>query len=558
MTALDGRYIEAGGDTLYGNLNMSGHTIGAAAAVEFTNGVTLTAGSTLLVSGIPVLLADGSQTVSGTLSISSSVLEKPSVRISGESNQYKFIRFQNNTNGVIWDISMDRDTDGNRLAVWNSPDGNNWTTPFIIDTNGVIYANGAGLTNLAVGASEFTPVGSLEATTIQAAIEELENEKLALTGGTLTGSLTLSQNLNVQGTVSGDGSGLTNLPVQQETDTLNSVLLRGNTSSLPIIVGSEGVTNIMRGDALSLSGGELNNLRSIGDQDLRWIAFGTNTHHNGVYWYLDNDTSKWWSMVRGVFGRNTLRISQTYFSHNPAIELYTNGLVRIWTDNHIDLRGSLKQGYEHNFVLGSYSHAAGYLTESIGDYSHSEGKWTHAIGESSHSEGVNTEASGYSSHSAGENAKATNDNTFVWSDSTQISSTTNSQFTVYAANGIRLLGGTIYGNGAGLTNLPSSADNLGSHTATQNLNMAGFSITNAAYYGDGSHLTGIDVSDNLGNHTATADIEMGSTYKVVNLPDPVNAQDAVNYHTLTNYISQTIAYIPEMGDLSMGTYTNQP
>ncbi|MEO0726551.1 MAG: hypothetical protein AAFZ63_18550, partial [Bacteroidota bacterium] len=72
-------------------------------------------------------------------------------------------------------------------------------------------------------------------------------------------------------------------------------------------------------------------------------------------------------------------------------------------------------------------------------------------------------------------------------------------------------GGTInaanfVGDGSALTNVPT--DNLGNHTATQNLNLANNNITNAGtvnaanFVGDGSALTNVP-TDNLGNHTAT-------------------------------------------------------
>jgi hypothetical protein len=71
----------------------------------------------------------------------------------------------------------------------------------------------------------------------------------------------------------------------------------------------------------------------------------------------------------------------------------------------------------------------------------------------------------------GQVAYATNDNTFVWSDGTPIGSTTNKQFTVYASNGIRLLGGPIEGDGSSLTNIGYAASsgiasNLHSGSAT--------------------------------------------------------------------------------------------
>jgi hypothetical protein len=51
----------------------------------------------------------------------------------------------------------------------------------------------------------------------------------------------------------------------------------------------------------------------------------------------------------------------------------------------------------------------------------------------------------------GVGAEATNNETFVWSDGTAIGSTTNQQFSAYASNGYRLLGGPIEGNGGNLT-----------------------------------------------------------------------------------------------------------
>jgi len=90
-------------------------------------------------------------------------------------------------------------------------------------------------------------------------------------------------------------------------------------------------------------------------------------------------------------------------------------------------------------AVGTYAVAEGYQTTASGDYSHAEGQ--------------NTTASGYYSHAEGEDAKATNDHTYVWNDGTNVDgdgyckSTTNNQFSVYAANGIRLYG-TVYHNGS--------------------------------------------------------------------------------------------------------------
>ncbi len=97
-------------------------------------------------------------------------------------------------------------------------------------------------------------------------------------------------------------------------------------------------------------------------------------------------------------------------------------------------------------------------------------------------------------------------------------------------------GGKYFGNGSMLTGVN---DSLGSHIATQTLNMAGYHLrfdsnveisssaspysgiyfsTNvnlapgAKYYGDGTGLTGITGTDNLGNHTMTQNLVTGANW----------------------------------------------
>ncbi len=68
-----------------------------------------------------------------------------------------------------------------------------------------VVESGGGVVASAVG---FTPAGSIAANNVQAAIEELDNEKLALTGGTITGDLTIgdgalgSDNLTINANLS--------------------------------------------------------------------------------------------------------------------------------------------------------------------------------------------------------------------------------------------------------------------------------------------------------------------------------------------------------------------
>lgn len=83
-------------------------------------------------------------------------------------------------------------------------------------------------------------------------------------------------------------------------------------------------------------------------------------------------------------------------------------------------------------------------------------------------------------------------------------------------------GGTVtatafVGDGSGLTGISAPGDNLGSHTATQALDLNGNDITNGgtvtatAFAGDGSGLTGIS-GDDLGNHTATQTLNLNGNF----------------------------------------------
>ena len=104
-------------------------------------------------------------------------------------------------------------------------------------------------------------------------------------------------------------------------------------------------------------------------------------------------------------------------------------------------------------ATNSNAHAEGYNTKAYGNSSHAEGYGTRASNLSSHAEGLNTTASGYASRAAGADANATNDYTYVWSDGTTFGSTATAQYSAFAGNGFRFLGGAIEGNGGGLTNL---------------------------------------------------------------------------------------------------------
>ena len=88
---------------------------------------------------------------------------------------------------------------------------------------------------------------------------------------------------------------------------------------------------------------------------------------------------------------------------------------------------------------GRNSHAEGFNTIASNNDAHAEGMDTTASGFASHAEGMSTSAIGYVSHAAGQLSYAFHDNTYVWSSfGTPVSSTTTSQYTVSAVNGVRL------------------------------------------------------------------------------------------------------------------------
>ncbi len=90
----------------------------------------------------------------------------------------------------------------------------------------------------------------------------------------------------------------------------------------------------------------------------------------------------------------------------------------------------------------------------------------------------------------------------------------------------------------------ANGDNLGNHTATQVINMNGFGIFQLPAPSGPTHAVNrayVDTAvagagDDLGNHTATQNLNM-SNRRIVNVDDPVNGADAVNYNFLQTYVT---------------------
>jgi len=122
----------------------------------------------------------------------------------------------------------------------------------------------------------------------------------------------------------------------------------------------------------------------------------------------------------------------------------------IWQDSQGDASGYYSHADSDGDASGYYSHADSLGTAS-GDYSHADsrgtasGDYSHAdsygdaSGNASHADSDGT-ANGDISHASGFGATAAHDNSWVASDGTATSSTTNKQATFHYENGIRLLG----------------------------------------------------------------------------------------------------------------------
>ena len=192
--------------------------------------------------------------------------------------------------------------------------------------------------------------------------------------------------------------------ITNETDTLQTVTTRGHTTTCSISIGPAGTS----------AGGQYTFA-----QGPHAVADGTGSHAEG-------DGSQAHGVGSHAEGCSTASADAAY--------AHTEGSgTALGPRSHAEGTGTETDC--------EASHAEGAWSEAWGDDSHAEGVLSEAWGDCSHAEGFWTEAHGTVSHAAGENAKANDDNTYVWSDGTGISSSTNEQYTVYAGNGIRLLGG---------------------------------------------------------------------------------------------------------------------
>ena len=251
--------------------------------------------------------------------------------------------------------------------------------------------------------------------------------------------------------------------------------------------GSGSITNITSGNAyLTISG-------STGP--VVTVTFNvsdllTTNVAAGLYYPLGSNPSNYVSLAQvwsaGALSNNWTGGPITLDSANSQENTYGGELVI--GGNRFQANGGVASGngsWANNRAtasgLGSWANL--YATAS------GEGSWAH----------FQATASGEGSFAIGPGAKATNGYDFVWSDGTAIGSTAGNQFTVYARNGIRLLGGPITGNGSNMTNV--NAATLGG------VALAGLVQTNSALdalrLNNGVNLTNLNLVGSGGSTNIT-------------------------------------------------------
>jgi hypothetical protein len=279
-------------------------------------------------------------------------------------------------------------------------------------TVGGTITSGGGAVMTLDGSGNFSMGGSITATQLVGGSLSLDNAAITSDG---------YGNLTVGGTVSADGG----LVTSDGLGGLTASAFYGNGSTLTF-------------DTLTVVGGvSVDNAAITSDGYGNLTVGGTMSADGGL---VTSDGAGLLSVSRLVVGPNTASGDySTAFGSNTVASGFSSHAEGWWTTAEGRLAHAEGEG-----TLASLdaSHAEGTATSAGGYASHAEGDTTSADGFGAHAEGFLTTASGVYSHAAGQSAHADHDNTYVWADGNETQSTTNQQYTVHAANGIRLLGGT--------------------------------------------------------------------------------------------------------------------
>ena len=351
-------------------------------------------------------------------------------------------------------------TNLNQTLATSSVPANVITNPPWINTNsgyawgliadGTFSGNGGGLTNLNINnisnfptAWSYTAITNPPWCTTGAVSSIISTSQIPAANITNPTWLTTQQVGGIIATSQLPSSAITN-PPWLDTNAMGGIL---QTSKAPytLVTNAPWTTTQAVGGIILTSqipAANITNAPWVTTNDSRDLSFSGSNH-------IGNQVSEGTGVASGQYshaeGESTIASGLNSHAEGESTEA---------TNEWAHAEGAVTKAY------GQAAHAEGLTTQATGNGSHAEGELTEASGPVSHAEGESTIASGSYSHSAGRNSQATNDSTWVWSDGTAFGSTTTAQFSAYASNGFRFFGGSISGNGNGLTNLnPNNVTN---------------------------------------------------------------------------------------------------
>ncbi len=227
---------------------------------------------------------------------------------------------------------------------------------------------------------------------------------LPLTGGTISGSLTITNNLTVIGSASIQY-------ISESTLNIGTNLITVNTFNPAIRFG--GLAVIDSGSSPQVSASFLYD--SVQDEFIfvhKGSASGAITSSHfllGPETYNDLGNEIYLTQNRIPKGTGIEHLNDSNISDNGSV---------VSINSNTQITGSLSQG-QNTIASGSYSHAEGNGAQAIGGYSHAEGGGTQAIGFGSHAEGSNTQAIGGYSHAEGSTTIAIGGHSHAEGGSTQ-------------------------------------------------------------------------------------------------------------------------------------------
>ena len=278
--------------------------------------------------------------------------------------------------------------------------------------------------------------------------------------------------------------------------------------------------------------------------------------------------------AKGTGVANSNKVDHAIYSDDTGA--YSGDTLQVGVNNAATGLHSATVG-DNNIASGLSSLAVGSFNRATNTYASVFGQSSTAGGYASLAAGETVTASGADAIALGNNAVALYDNSFVWSDGTLTTSTTNQQFRVHASNGTVISGGDISFSGIRLINVGSPVDSTDAankdyvDTFVQGLSWQDHVISftsqppasvslHARYLvksvGTGvftNHDNAIAIVTNVALTTNWSFTSPEDGWTVVSIAD---AQAFVYNSTLTNWVQLTSAGIVQWGTIA-GTLSNQ-